>query len=69
MSADKGEAPRNSGAKAQRGRPFEPGNGGRKPGQRNRATLLIESLLEGEAGKLGRRLIDLALEGEPTALK
>jgi hypothetical protein len=69
VTADKGEAPRNSGAKARRGRPFEPGNGGRRPGQRNRATLLIENLLEGEAEQLGRRLIAMALQGEPVAMK
>jgi hypothetical protein len=69
VTADKGEAPRNSGAKARRGRPFEPGNGGRRPGQRNRATLLIESLIEGEAEQLGRRLIAMALQGEPVAMK
>jgi hypothetical protein len=69
VTFDKGEAPPNSRVKARRGRPFKPGNDGRKPGQKNRATLLIESLLEGEAERLGRRLIDMAHAGDTVAMK
>ena len=31
-----------------RGRPFEKGNGGRRPGSRNRTTVVAEALLKGE---------------------
>jgi hypothetical protein len=58
---------------ARRGRPFAKGRsgnpGGRAKGSRNRATLAAEALLDGEAGTLTRRAIDLAIEGDPTALK
>ena len=42
---------------------------GRPPGARNRSTLMAEILLEGEAEALIRRTIELALEGDTTALK
>ena len=42
---------------------------GRPPGSRNRASLIIESMLEGEAEALGRTAIRLAVEGNPAALK
>ena len=38
-------------------------------GSRNRSTLAAEILLEGEAEALTRRAIELALEGDTTALK
>jgi len=60
-------------APIQRGRPFEPGKSGnpngRPKGSRNQATLLAESLLEGEAEAIMRKLIDRALEGDTTALR
>jgi hypothetical protein len=52
-----------------RGRPFEPGNPGKPKGTRHRTTLAVEALLEGEAEKLTRKAIDLALEGDVTALR
>ena len=56
-----------------RGRPFQPGQSGnpagRPRGARNRATLLIEALLEGEAEEIGRKLIELAKGGDRRALK
>ena len=59
--------------RAARGRPFEKGQsgnpGGRLPGSRNRATLAAEALLDGEADALTRRAVELAIEGDPTALK
>src|SRR3954468_864109 len=61
------EAPKSN--PVMRGRPFKPGEGGRKPGSRNRATLLVESLLNGEARRLGETAISLAIGGDPTALK
>jgi hypothetical protein len=42
---------------------------GRPLGSRNRATLLMESLLEGESEQLTRKAIDLALDGNITALR
>lgn len=60
--------PRNNAAKT-RGKPFEPGNPGRPRGARHRTTLAIEVLLEGEHEKLTRKAIDMALNGDATALR
>ena len=60
-------------AKKQRGRPFKPGQSGNpagKPkGARNRATLAAEALLDGEAQALTRKAIEMALAGDPTAMR
>jgi hypothetical protein len=57
----------------QRGRPFKPGQSGnplgRPKGARNRATVAAEALLEGEAEALTRKTIELALAGDPAALR
>jgi hypothetical protein len=57
----------------QRGRPFVKGVSGNpagKPkGARNRSTLAAEALLDGEAEKLTRKAIDMALAGDVFALK
>jgi hypothetical protein len=42
---------------------------GRPPGSLNKATLLMEALLEGDAEQLTRKGIELALAGEPIALR
>ena len=42
---------------------------GRPKGSRNNATLAAEALLAGEAEKLTRKCIDLALDGDPIALR
>lgn len=42
---------------------------GRRKGSKNQVTTAIEILLEGEAESLTRRCIELALKGDPTALK
>jgi hypothetical protein len=42
---------------------------GRPPGSRNKATLAVEALLEGEAEALTRRCIERALEGDGQALR
>lgn len=42
---------------------------GRPPGSRNHATMLAEGLLEGEAQALTRKAVELALEGDTTALR
>ena len=62
----------NSGEK-QRGRPFEKGKSGNpagKPkGARNHATRAVLDMLDGEAGALTRKAIDLAMQGDTVALR
>lgn len=50
---------------------FAPGNslGGRTPGSRNKTTVAIEALLEGEHEALTRAAIDKALEGDTAAIR
>src|SRR5271169_3215236 len=52
-----------------RGRPFEPGNPGKPKGARHKTTLAAEALLDGDADKLTRKAIDMALAGDVTALR
>jgi hypothetical protein len=56
-----------------RGRPFVRGSSGnpkgRPKGSRNKATLAIEMMLEGEADAITRKVIDLALAGDMTAIR
>ncbi len=56
-----------------RGRPFEKGRSGnplgRRVGCRNKTTIAAASLLAGEAEALTRRAVELALVGDPTALR
>jgi Family of unknown function (DUF5681) len=56
-----------------RGRPFKKGQsgnpGGRRYGSRNRATLAAAALLDGEAETLTRKAVELALEGDPMAMR
>jgi hypothetical protein len=47
-----------------RGRPFELGNPGRPPGSKNKTTKMLEALVEGEAEKLTRKHLELALAGD-----
>jgi hypothetical protein len=42
---------------------------GRPPGSRNKATSLMESLLEGDAEQLTRKAIEMALNGDSVALR
>ena len=65
MTADPPQLPRNR--LFQKGRSGNPA--GRKPGCRNRATVAAEALLEGEAQALTRKAVELALEGDTTALR
>lgn len=55
------------------GKPFAPGQSGnmsgRPAGARNKATIAIESLLEGQAAAIGQKAVELALEGDSMALK
>ncbi len=56
-----------------RGRRFEPGRSGnpkgRRPGCRNSATIAAAALLEGEAEALTHKAVELALAGDPTAMR
>jgi hypothetical protein len=60
-------------AKEQRGKPFQPGKSGnpkgRPQGSRHTTTLALESLLDGQAAALTQKAINLALEGDLTALR
>ena len=42
---------------------------GRPKGSRNKATLALQSLFEGEAATIGRKAIELAKEGDMQAIK
>ena len=56
-----------------RGRPFVKGRSGnptgRRYGSRNKKTLAAAVLLDGEAEALTRKAVELALAGDPTALR
>ncbi|SRR6266404_2659259 len=56
-----------------RGRPFQKGQSGNPAGKprgcRSKAALLAEALLDGEAEKVVRKAIELALKGDVTALR
>jgi Family of unknown function (DUF5681) len=55
------------------GRPFQKGRSGnpvgRRPGSRNKATIATAKLLAGESEGLTRRAVELALAGDPMALR
>ncbi len=57
----------------QRGRPFAPGQSGnpngRPKGARGKATMIAEALLDGEAEKLTRKVIEMALDGSEPCLR
>ncbi len=48
---------------------FASGNPGKPKGSRHKATLALEKLLDGEAEALGRKAIELALQGDTVALR
>ena len=54
------------------GHRFEKGNKhgkGRPEGSRNKATIALQSLLDAEGEKITRRAIEMALEGDVTAMR
>ncbi len=60
-------------AKEQRGRPFKVGQSGnpsgRPKGSRNKATLAIQAMMDGEGEEITRTAIELAKMGELTAIR
>jgi hypothetical protein len=48
---------------------FGPGNPGKPKGARHKITRVVEDLFEEDAERLTRKAIDLALEGDTTALR
>lgn len=48
---------------------FSAGNTGRPRGARNRTTMAVLELLEGEAEALSRKAVEMALQGDTTALR
>ena len=52
-----------------RGRPFATGNPGRKPGSKNRSSLVAEALLGDGRDELLRKAIELAKAGDVQLLK
>jgi hypothetical protein len=64
--------PANTGKKQERGqfRPGQSGNpAGRPSGARNKATIAVEALLDGEAESLTRKVLELAAAGDPAMLR
>ena len=57
----------------QQGSRFRPGTSGnpsgRPAGSRHKTTLAIEALLDGDAEKLTRKAVDMALGGDTVALR
>ena len=52
-----------------RGRPFEKGNSGRRPGSKNKTTVVAEALLKDEESELVRKAIAIAKAGDVQMLK
>jgi hypothetical protein len=51
-------------------KPGQSGNpSGRKPGSRNKATLVALALMEGDAEKIVRKVVDAAIEGDMAAAR
>jgi len=66
-----GRGPENS--RRKQGGQFQPGQSGnpagKPPGTRHRMTMAMEALLDGEAENITRRAVDLAIGGDPAALR
>ena len=62
-----------TGEKQRNLKPFRPGQSGnpdgRPKGSRNKATLAMEALLDGEAEAITRKAIEMAKEGDMTAIR
>jgi hypothetical protein len=57
------------GGPPRRGRPFAKGNPGRPKGSRNKATLIAESLLDGQAENITTSLLSAAFSGDVPAIR
>lgn len=57
----------------QRGRPFKPGQSGNPDGRpknsRNKTTLMLEALFEGEAEEIAKKAVELAKAGDGPVLR
>lgn len=62
-------APEANQVPTKRGRPFSTGNPGRRPGSKNRTTLIAAALLDGESEALVRKAVQLANAGNVVILK
>lgn len=60
---------KNGGNTRVRGKPFTAGNPGRPKGARNRATVAAQEMMSGELEGVVRKLIDMAIGGDPVAIK
>src|SRR5688500_12273480 len=67
--SDHGEGARVENAASARGRPFRPGNPGRRPGSRNRRTALAERLMQDELEDVVRSVITAARDVDMAAAK
>jgi Family of unknown function (DUF5681) len=65
----KAQTTRKNETRTRGGRLFAPGNPGRPKGSRNKTTLALEALLDGEAEALTRKAIEMALDGDTTAMR
>ncbi len=54
---------------AGRGRPFAKGNGGRRPGSKNRSSLILAALSDGDKEELVRKGLEIAKAGDVSMLK
>ena len=63
------DRPINASKVSARGRPFSRGNSGRKPGSKNRATIVTAALVEGDAQELVGKAVELAKAGNVVMLK
>lgn len=63
------KASRKNERKTRGGRLFAPGNPGRPKGSRNKTTLALEALLDGEAEAITRKAVEMALAGDGVALR
>jgi hypothetical protein len=52
-----------------RGRPFAKGNPGRPPGSRNKTSVALEAMRDGEAEAIASKAVELALAGDRFALR
>lgn len=71
--SSKAAGPANTGKKQGKAPAFKPGQSGnpegRPSGSRNKATLALESLLDGQAEALTQKAVDMALSGDIQALR